>query len=502
MNIHSNKTVTVRKIRNRMILVYTLIIIVVLAGVLAYIFERFNNIAKERLAKNAAAYDLSFTTSINYFTQAAENDCTGVFGNEEIMAFDPVANSYEEYEKNSLLQTVRNSMFDLSASSGYCDFMFLYSDLTTVGRVSSGTRDLIQLYGYDHVLNLLGNEPDTWFFSIDGKLKKVFYIRKVTDDRLFVLSCYIDSLENSFPHNYPDVKDAVVLYLAAPDGQIIMTNSDSESAGDMLPEKYTSKLISNNRDCVISKDMIAATMLTECGWQAVAAIPNENLFALSPVMIGSLFIIAIIVIFISSAAGVASCSEFMLYDINNTSNEFIDPVTGVLNEYGLDEKISELLETSIIGSTYAFLLVGVKDARQIKGTLSRRYWNDIRMKLIQKTENFFFGKDFHIGRVNDDLIAAFVDFSEFDLFKAHENLRSSCEEFCKSFENFTVGSENELRLHVSIGICIYPDHAESFDDMLEKAKAAFIAADKKEDDSFVIYDPAKHSIEVTADENK
>ncbi|MBR1724835.1 MAG: diguanylate cyclase, partial [Ruminococcus sp.] len=170
-----------------------------------------------------------------------------------------------------------------------------------------------------------------------------------------------------------------------------------------------------------------------------------------------------------------------------TGSEYLDAITGRLNEYGLDEMISEMLETSLVGSTYAFIMIGIKDSEQIKSTVSLGYWNDIRTSLADKAESFFAERIHHIGRAYDDYIVIFADYSEFDLFKAHNELRNGCEQLLESFRDFVVGEDGSLKLNVVIGASVYPDDGDDFDTLLGKARQAYKAADKKEGSAFSIY---------------
>lgn len=84
-----------------------------------------------------------------------------------------------------------------------------------------------------------------------------------------------------------------------------------------------------------------------------------------------------------------------------------------------------------------------------------------------------------------------MNFSEFDIFKAHEAMNTVCGGLPEAFEEFTLGGESDMKLYVSIGICCYPDHAEDFSSLISKAAEAMKEAEQAEGNSAAFYKPEK-----------
>lgn len=484
-----HRSVTVRKVRNRMIVAYTIMIIILFFAAFTYTSINLQKITNRELSESLTSLELQFVAAMNNFTESVESDCTEAFCREDIITYDPVANSYAEYELTALKSDVKTELLEMSAGKCYTDFMILFSDNSSVGKISSGTSDIISSMKFDGFSGSLGDRSDAWLFGLSGNYHRIYYVRSISDHSIFIVSLYKEELDRIFAVNNGMVDE--MLFLTDSDGKVIYSNSKDAVSGMPMPAIYSAFFNGADGECIITDDYTGASIETECGWTVSAVAKTPTFVEISPITATAAFAMTIIIIFFSLSVGIFSCGKYILSEITDPNSEFIDPLTGALNEYGLDEKISELMETSIVGSTYAFILIGIKDAKQIKSTVSARYWNNIRIKLIQTAENYFSGKNFHIGRVSDDQIAVFADYSEFDIFKAHESLKEGCEGFCRALENFTVGSDNDLILHVSVGVCIYPDHAEDFDTLLEKAGEALKKADESEGDSMVVYSPSE-----------
>lgn len=482
-----NHSVTVRKVRNRMIAFYTTVMIVLFFAAFSYAFINMRKTANSEMAGGMSALELQYAASLNNFTNAVESDCTAAFRNGAVTGYDPIENDYAEYDNSSLKSEVKSELLDLAAGNMYVDFMIAFSDGSTAGKVSSGTSDLIAAEGFDSLYSDLGGRSDAWLFGLCGKYRRIYYIREITDHSVFLVSMYAEELDKVFALG--GSAEDITLFIS--DGEmVIYSNSEEAEAGGPLPEKYA-EVLESDGECVTDSKYVGASLRSECGWRICAVTNAVSLIKISPLTAANAFMLALILAAISLITGILACGRYTATGISDPDSEFTDPLTGSLNEYGLDEKISELMETSIVGSTYAFILLRLKDSRQIKSTVSLRCWNGIKIDMTRAAEKYFSDIKTSIGRVSDDMTVVFADYSEFDIFKAHEKLREGCEGFRRSFESFSIGSGNDMKLHVSIGVCIYPDHAEDFDSLLEKAKEALKKADSKDGDSIEFYDPAE-----------
>ena len=487
------RSVTVRRIRSRMTFFFILLMLVIVftGSILIYCHVRSSAINNSR--PQVTALDLQMAATINNFTAYAELDCTEAFRQGCITDYDPVTSFIKDYEAQTVKTDMKNRLLSLSAGRNYNDFFVLFSDSDTVGKVSSGTSELISRLGYDLFSDRLGGSGDCWFYSPAVSSAKVYYVRRATDHSLFVLSFYTEELRTLFY----DVELSENTYaLVNNNDVVIVSNETGLKTGSKLPDDINSLFVNKNGETVVKDSLLGASISVDAGWRIilVSPAPVDDLPINGILLISTIFFVSIIVI--CWLTGLAAAAPFRLEEIKSEGSEFTDPQTGRLNEYGLDENISETLETSLVGSTYAFIMLGVKDADQVRSAISAKYWDDTRTKLIEYSESFFEGKDFLIGRTSGDRIIIFVNYSEFDISKAHQNLKQNCTDFLNSFKDLAVGDDNSFKLHVNVGVSVYPDNAEDFDSLLEKASKAFSEANKASDDSFVLYDPAKYESEA------
>ncbi len=477
------RTVTVKKIRRRMTLVYTLLLIAVfIVGSLIAAEVNERQLTNE-LADKVTALDLTLARSAEDFVFYAETDCTRVFMSDAAK-FDPLDGSVDEGEKSAALNDVKAQLLELSAGRHYNDFFIIYSDGSSVGNISKGEEERLAKAGFESLEKLLDGGSDRWFAENVPNGEKICYIRRFSENAVFMLSFYSDELDGLVSGS------GVVSIIADENDVVIAGNSDCVS-GEKIPQKYLSLFNDTNGECAVADGYVASSIKTDNGWTAVAAYEMPTPFFKSADALGAMLAALAALAAASVLVGTLSCMDYSAMTVAKPNNEFIDNVTGALNEYGLDEKVSEMLDTLVVGSTCAMIAIAPDDAENIKPTISLRSWNAMRMRIIETAEKYFFKRRFHIARINEDHIVLFVDFSEFDIFKAHENLRTSCEGLCKAFENFALTEGGDILINISIGASIYPDNAEDFDALLEQAEAARKLAEAEDGCAFRMYTPEK-----------
>ena len=102
-----------------------------------------------------------------------------------------------------------------------------------------------------------------------------------------------------------------------------------------------------------------------------------------------------------------------------------------------------------------------------------------------------FGDSAAVGLNIEHDFVVFCDFSDFDIFKAHNDLRAKFMELRKKLDNVLVGENEDYRLEIDLGVCIYPDHGKSFDELEFKAKAALAKAAQENGDGICFYEEKK-----------
>ena len=179
----------------------------------------------------------------------------------------------------------------------------------------------------------------------------------------------------------------------------------------------------------------------------------------------SMFVLTIVSGFIITAFYTAEHKTKRLIE------DTVDKETGLLTAFYFEEEVSDQIETALPGGTWAYTKAVIKDLDIIKERLGEDFVSGGVVKLAELLKEHF-GSRSIIGISENREITLFTDFSDFDIFKAHEDLKLRHEECIRVFKKLLVGENEDYKLNVAVGACIYPDNGRDIDELDYKVRIA------------------------------
>ena len=477
--------------RNAMIITYivlTIVAVSVLVSVLLFSKERAMLKQSESYCAVAAAQ--SSRNVENFCNNIEEASCI-VFMGEEFSSFYPKNTEYTASEQGTI-----DRLNDLFAMAGYMydygDFGIIYSNNSTVGLVSDGTLDLFGEQCYSKAVQLLGEKQQTWNMFYSENVSRICFLKKVNEHAVFIASVYSTQFSRVF--SKLSTGSTLSLYVADENNKIIYaTESSGSFYGDDLPFNISEKLAGRKDVTIGDESGVYTAIELYNGWKLLAVVnpPNEGIpdNGFSTETIIAIIGISTLTVFVLAGFIIGSFYSSKRR-VPRVNEEMYDPVTGVLNPYYCEEKISDLIEISLVGGTWAYALVKIADYELI----SQRLGSDFAGESMKKTAEIIqehFGDSAAVGLNIEHDFVVFCDFSDFDIFKAHNDLRAKFMELRKKLDNVLVGENEDYRLEIDLGVCIYPDHGKSFDELEFKAKAALAKAAQENGDGICFYEEKK-----------
>ncbi len=173
---------------------------------------------------------------------------------------------------------------------------------------------------------------------------------------------------------------------------------------------------------------------------------------------------------------------------------YTDQITGLPNRVMLNEKIGTILKTE---DRFAFLFIDIDNFKYINDTLGHSFGDDLLKKLSdviggileENCSLYTLGGDKFIV-----LAEEFKDIYEIERIavKTLKTLKKPIEVDGRIFYNTA-----------SVGICVFPDHGSSFDELLKNADIALLKAKEKGKNRIVIFsEPMKAAMQEWADIEK
>lgn len=160
----------------------------------------------------------------------------------------------------------------------------------------------------------------------------------------------------------------------------------------------------------------------------------------------------------------------------------IDEITGLYTRTVFLEKLTAVLENQYISDHAALFFIDLDNLKYINDT----YGHDLGDRAIRhfgltlKSLSLEYGAI--VGRYGGDEFLFFVD-----TLQSHEELVALAQTIVAQLSTEISSSGQNVHIHGSIGIAIYPKHANSVDELIGKADTALYQAKKAGRNTYVIY---------------
>ena len=152
------------------------------------------------------------------------------------------------------------------------------------------------------------------------------------------------------------------------------------------------------------------------------------------------------------------------------SADTIDRLTGLIMNEALENVIIGKIDRCINGSTMVLMLIKVKNYELISENYGESTVDEAMVKVSGVLREFY-GKSNTIGKTGENEFAVLADFTDFNLFKAHERMRSNIRQLEEELDKLELENERGM-IRCAVGAAIYPDDSDDYDTLYDNAKEA------------------------------
>ena len=116
------------------------------------------------------------------------------------------------------------------------------------------------------------------------------------------------------------------------------------------------------------------------------------------------------------------------------------------------------------------LLVKIKNYELISENYGESAVDEALLKTAEVLRDFY-GKNNTVGKTGDNEFAVLADFTDFNLFKAHDRMKANIRQLEEELEKLELENERGM-IRCAVGASVYPDDSDDYDTLYENAKAA------------------------------
>lgn len=492
--------VRIRRLRNMMLLSGVFIIFLLAVIISALTIKKTDTALKTKVTSMTTALNVQMQMNLDSYLQRMETIGTLVFAEEEVYKYSAVDSSNDEYEAIKTEQLIADKLYDLCIMENFVDFAIVYSNNHPVGKISNGT---VKLFGDDLYSDLSAminrqKTADGWSTGYKENYKRIYYVKRVNDDSVLVISFYTNELDDVFEH--PGGIDDIAVQLVEANGIVIYSSEDGQEGQILDPE--IAERIKGHTAVTMMDDEYLIT-LKECGdnWSVVCSAPTQKILQEKNDVT-----VYVIIITIIAAAAASVLSIVLVSRIITPVHEIVDSLadeahndllTGIFNKKTFEKKVEEVLKKDHDSKRKAVILLDLDNFKGVNDTLGHAYGDKVLANVGDILKRVFHADDY-LGRLGGDEFCIYLNISDFCQGSYRKHIEEKCEELCQAFANNYTGENENYKISASIGAAVFPDHGKIFGELYKCADKALYASKRKGKDTYTIYEedlPGKEETE-------
>lgn len=159
-----------------------------------------------------------------------------------------------------------------------------------------------------------------------------------------------------------------------------------------------------------------------------------------------------------------------------------DALTGLLKQNIAKDRISQILEDMETSYMHGLLILDIDNFSKLHSEFGHTFADalllDISSRLAKK-----FSEDDVLARIGQERFLIFLH-----NVSAYSEVENVASELCAMFSEMHLGADIDLKITASIGISLFPNNGNTFEELLNAADMALYVSKKSGKDTFTLYD--------------
>ena len=467
----------------RLLIAFIVVITVACLSIFGYNCYKFYDEQTASSRQLVSTLNLQLQKGVDNYLRKLEDTGKILFSHNDYIEYNAAASKGDKYVSLQLENEMSDFLVSLSTMDNYSDFGIVYSNNHTVGRINDGTIDLYGTDLYKSLCSSLGDRKTCWTTGYNGNYKRLYYLRRVNDNAVLAASIYTDELTGVFVANVQLENVKVMLT----DNSKHIIYSSSASITGVLDDEYSKDWTDEAGFTVVDTRYIESVNTCGSDWHIVSVLDlNEQILMYKKIGVVSFAIlmagILIIISFVFLAVAGQKEPEKSPYF---SKMETVDGLTGLCNAETAENLIAEKIETCITGSTIMLALVCIKNFDLIEENYGITGKNEALLTVSALLKDFYGEKNI-VGKTGENEFEVFADFTEYDLFKAHDKLKNSLKALDERLSECQLSSGRGY-IKCCVGAAVYPDSSSDYDELYECAKTSLQKSVADREGKFVLH---------------
>ena len=474
----------IRLIQISMILGYALIVFGAVSIVAELAVRKTDSVLKNKVISLTSSLNVQMKLNMQSYLSRMETIAMLAFAEEDAYTYDAADENNDEFEA-----IITEKLYSLCIMENFVDYGIVYRNNRTVGKISNATSSLFGDKIFTELSSMITRPRtnDGWATGYKDDFKRIYYVKKVHENAVLVISFYASELDEVFDN--PETLSDMEIRLVNQDYNILYSE-ESDEVGKPLPENLKNKIIGQTSSALMDNEYLVS--VNSCDqWYVVCSIPTSIILNEKNEMRSYIYMTAVVAVLVAGLIGL-----YLSYLLTNPVKKMVavlddkasvDMLTGVLNKHTFEEYSRNLLERSLKTEQRALLIVDIDDFKGVNDT----FGHAVGDKVLRHTGEIIrevFTDDDYLGRIGGDEFCVLIN----ERFDSEDKLRDyvtdQCSKLCGEFHSNYIGEDKSYKVSVSIGIALFPQDAKDFASLYSACDRALYTSKKQGKDTFTFYD--------------
>lgn len=472
-----------------MILGFLFIIIGAIVSVSVLALKKTDMALKTQASNMTAALNMQMKMNMDSHISSIESIGTLIYALDDVYLYDATKADQDGYDALATEEKITNKLYDICIMENFVDFGIVYRNNHSVGKLSNGTSKLFKENLFTDLEKYINRARtnDGWGTGYKDDYNRIYYVKKIHENAVFVLSFYTTELEDVFEH--PGGIENITVRLVAND-DVVIYSSENDEKGNMLPDDILSRLNNNVHSSYSFMDDDYVITANNCcdEWRVICSVPAYVICQEKNEVKYYIIIVGIIASILS-----AFISVLFSYQISNPVTDIVttldakahlDMLTGVLNKKSFEEYAESSLAE--FDKKYAVVLIDVDNFKGVNDTLGHEYGDKVLANIGNMLHEVFSDDDY-LGRIGGDEFCVLLRIPDDKMLNVTDYIQVKCNKLCNKFHDNYTGDDGNYKISASIGVSISREHGDTFSELYKCADKALYRSKHKGKDTYTIY---------------
>ena len=476
----------IRRLKYLMAACYILIVVgaVMLVSMLA--FRKTDQVLKDKVNSLVLSLNMQMKLNMDSYLSRMETIGALAFAEPETYTYDATDPHNDEYEALQTEKIITDKLYSLCIMENFVDYGIVYRNNHVVGKISNGTVNLFGDGMFTELEAMITRQrtKDGWAAGYQGNFKRIYYVKRIHENALLVISFYTAELERVFDN--PETMSEMEIRLTNQNYDILYSNVPDE-VGEPLPEILLGMIGGQDGVTVMDNQYLAS--VNGCGddWCVVCSIPTEIILKETNDVKLFIWMTAVIAGILAAALGVlvslrlTKPVEMIVSTLDSKAH--IDQLTGILNKKSFEDYAANRISGALTIEQHALILLDVDNFKGVNDTLGHAYGDQVLSKIgsILRAE---FSTEDYLGRIGGDEFCVFMNSAAEDKDDYEAFVRFKCEALCEAFRSNYTGDDGTYKVSASIGAAVFGKDGSDFETLYAAADKALYRSKEKGKDTY------------------